>query len=278
VGLTFTQRLALDLNSKRLELPAFPDSVIRIQHALKDESKEVDDLVDILSSDPAVAAKLLQTANSAALNPRGNEITSLRMALVRMGRKIVSSVSVAFAMQQLKNNQSYTQAQHARLESIWNSSVDVAAISHVLAKKLTRLSADEALLAGLLHVLGHLYVFTRAMEEEDLSPEELDAIDRDWHATIAKAIVETWGMSAELVSAMEQQDDYENDHAGDVNLTDVLVCAKMLAQARSADTAAPTGQDAPALLRLGLVDSADEPASIEQFAEEIEKVRSALLG
>ena len=155
-GMRFTQRLALDLNRKNLELPAFPDSVIRIQQALKDENKGVDDLVDILSSDAAVAAKLLQTANSAALNASGNEITSLRMAIVRMGQKMVSSVSVAFAMQQLQRNDSYSPEQREVLAGIWKTSVDVASISQAIAKRLTRLNADEALLAGLLHVLGHL--------------------------------------------------------------------------------------------------------------------------
>ena len=74
----FIERLAQDLNDKRLELPAFPDSVIRIQQAVQDENKDVDDIVNILSSDPALAARLLQLANSAAMRTGGGEISDVR--------------------------------------------------------------------------------------------------------------------------------------------------------------------------------------------------------
>ena len=66
-AVSFIGRLAQDLNDKKLELPAFPDSVIRIQQAVRDENKDVEDIVNILSSDPALAARLLQLANSAAM-------------------------------------------------------------------------------------------------------------------------------------------------------------------------------------------------------------------
>ncbi len=208
-AVSFIERLVQDLNDKRLELPAFPDSVIRIQQAVKDEDKDVEDIVDILSSDPALAARLLQLANSAALRSGERDISDVRAATLRLGLKLVSSVAVSFAMRQLQRNESYSAEDRTRLEEIWNRSLDVAAVCQVVAKNFTKVSADEALLTGLLHVLGHLYVFMRAQDEVDLSPEELDSISEDWHTAIAKAIAETWGLSEGLATAMEQQEDYD---------------------------------------------------------------------
>ena len=214
-SLLLVERLAADLNDKRLELPAFPDSVVRIQQTIRDERKDIDDVVAIVSSDPALAARFLQLANSAAMRTGDAVITDVRAAVLRLGLKLVSCVAVSFATRQLERNDGYSPEDRARLEGIWKDSLDVASICHVLAKRFTRVAADEALLTGLLHVLGHLYVFLRAHDEGmELTPEELDSIAEDWHPAIAKAIAESWGMSEGLVAAMEQQKDFDTAFRG----------------------------------------------------------------
>jgi HD-like signal output (HDOD) protein len=278
-AISFIERLAQDLNDKQLELPAFPDSVIRVQQAVRDPDIDAEDIVDILSSDPALAVRLLQLANSAAMRSSGDDVSDVRTAILRLGFKLVSSVAVSFAMRQLQRNESYSAEDRTRLEAIWNRSMEVAAACQVIAKNFTKVRADEALLTGLLHLLGHLYVFMRAQEAVDLSREELDRISEDWHTAIAKAIAETWGLSEDLATAMEQQEDYDVKFTGPVTLTEILLCAKVLVQVQSGELpAAPSAAACPSLGRVGLVTDTETPVLFEQYEDEIKLVKEALQG
>jgi HD-like signal output (HDOD) protein len=78
VGFSFVERLAQDLRDERLELPAFPEAVLRIQRALQSPDTSTDDIVRILSSEPALAARLLRIANSAEFRRADANITDLR--------------------------------------------------------------------------------------------------------------------------------------------------------------------------------------------------------
>ena len=160
-GFSFVERLAQDLKDERLELPSFPEAVLRVQRALQSPDTTVDEIVRILSSEPALAARLLRIANSAEFRRMDGEITDLRKAVSRMGFNMVRSVSVAFAMRQLRRKDSYSAAVQAELEAVWRESIEIAAASYVIAKHAARANPEQALLAGLLHVLGRLYIIMR---------------------------------------------------------------------------------------------------------------------
>jgi HD-like signal output (HDOD) protein len=123
VGFGFVERLAQDLRDERLELPAFPEAVMRIQRALRSPDPSTDDVVNILSSEPALAARLLRIANSAEFRRMDQDVTDLRKAVSRMGFNMVRSVSVAFAMRQLRKKDAYTPLAQTELEHAWNESV-----------------------------------------------------------------------------------------------------------------------------------------------------------
>jgi HD-like signal output (HDOD) protein len=119
----------------------------------------------------------------------------------------------------------------------------------------------------------------RAQEEVDLSPEELDSISEDWHTAIAKAIAESWGLSEGLATAMEQQEDYDTRFSGPVALSEILLCAKILVQAQSRDLpAAPSAAQCPSLRRIGLVADTETPVSFEQYEDDVELIKKALVG
>jgi HD-like signal output (HDOD) protein len=50
----FVQGLAGDLSKDDLELPGFPDAVVRLHQDLADESKSVQDIVSQINSEPAL--------------------------------------------------------------------------------------------------------------------------------------------------------------------------------------------------------------------------------
>ena len=64
-------------------------------------------------------------------------------------------------MSQLRRAEAYKGLEQP-LDELWQWSAHVAAVSHVVAKRFTRVNADTALLGGVLHGIGKLYLLTRA--------------------------------------------------------------------------------------------------------------------
>ncbi|HNP37101.1 MAG TPA: HDOD domain-containing protein [Woeseiaceae bacterium] len=270
----FVQQLAVDLSSDNLELPMFPDSVVRMQQVFQAEEVDTDEIVRIISSDPALAARVLQLSNSPAIRGAA-EIVEVRQAVIRIGNKLVQSSAVAFALRQVEMNAGLSDDSRAELKSIWAESVEVAARCYVIAKKFTRLNADEALLMGLLSVIGRLYIFMKSQEFGALSFAELETILADWHPTIAKAIAESWNMSDELVNALETQLDNNPELGEKASLAEVLSAARVILECETSG-AAIDAREYPLLQRLGIVAHGDTSVSLEDHAEAIEEIRKGL--
>lgn len=269
-GFSFVEQLARDLKDDRLELPAFPDAVLRIQSALQSPDTDANEIVAILSSDPALAARILRTANSVAFKRADKEITDLRTAVTRMGFNMVRTIAVAFAMRQLRQRDLYSAEARDEIESIWRDSLQIATICYVIAKHYTRLNADQALLTGLLHGLGRLYIVMRA--EEIDAAVDLREVTSGWQASIGKAILDSWGLPETLQHAVEHQDELTTAMEGETSLTDVLISAKVL----SSEDAEAEVQTCPAVRRVKAVKEKDVTAVLADYEEELQSLRSSL--
>jgi HD-like signal output (HDOD) protein len=107
------QQLAIDLNTGSMESPMFPDSVVRIKKVFQAQEVNIDEVIQIISSDPALAARILQLANSSVLRAAA-EISDVRQAVIRMGNKLVQSSVVAFAIRQIEQNETLTDSSRVR--------------------------------------------------------------------------------------------------------------------------------------------------------------------
>jgi HD-like signal output (HDOD) protein len=169
-------------------------------------------------------------ANSAALNISGKPVVDLRAAVTRVGLNVVRSSTIAFAMQQLQRS-AMLKGLEKPLEALWEKTTLVAALSFVVARRLTNVNADAAMLAGLLHSIGRLYILTRASRHRALFNDAASyhAIERDWHLGIATALLENWQVPDEIIAAVRDCEDLAREPRGTVNLTDVLVAASLIA-------------------------------------------------
>jgi HD-like signal output (HDOD) protein len=225
----FVQSLAAELSRGKVDLPSFPDIVPRVRQVLADDSVTPAKIVRVVSSEPALAARLLQIANSAALNFSGKAVTDLRTAVARLGFNMVRSASIAFAMSQLKQAHALDGLEQP-LDELWRRSASVAAMSHAVARRFTRVNPDTALLAGLLHGVGELYILTRTKQHPQLlaNASLYHAIVHDWHASIAQAVLENWEMAEEVVAAVREFEILDREHEGPADLTDVLAVSYLL--------------------------------------------------
>ncbi len=171
--LRFISQLADELNSRRLVLPSFPDVALRVRQALEAEHCTADTLARVVHSEPALAARLLKVANSALLNRGGPPVTDLRTAIARLGFDMVRNAATAVAVEQLLLGREH-QDIRAELERLWRHSVAVSALAYVLAGQCRGVNRDEALLAGLMHDIGRLYVHARARDFPALAAQPDD--------------------------------------------------------------------------------------------------------
>ena len=225
----FVQALATELSSGKVELPGFPDIVARVQHVLADDNCSTDKVVKVLGTEPVLAGQLMSVANSAALNPSGKTIADLRTAVARVGLNTVRTATIAYAVRLLRAGAELKNIA-GPLNDLWQRNVLVASISYVLARKRTQVNPDTALLTGLLHGVGRLYIMTRAARHPALfaNPSTYQLIERDWHLSIATALLENWEIAPEIVAAVRDSEDYAREQRGAASLTDVLVAANMI--------------------------------------------------
>lgn len=274
----FVKSLAAELSKGPVELPSVPDIVLKLQRTLSDENVSNDTVVMVVGAEPMLAGKLMTMANSAALNTSGRKIADLRTAVARVGFNIVRSAALSFAIEQLRRAEEFRDLQ-APLDALWKNSVQIAALSHVLARRFTSLNGDAALLAGLMHNVGRIYILTRASKVPALMADRLtyNSMVRDWHSNVAKAVLENWRVADEIVDAVTCYEDLDREARGPVTLTDVLSLAVLLEQKRTALAPEPDENFMKGLRRLQLAPG-DCNSVIEESAEEIAALKSALGG
>jgi HD-like signal output (HDOD) protein len=225
------EALTVELAGEKIDLPSFPDVATRVRRALTNEQVDVEQVVTIVSAEPALAARLLQLANSAALNPNGRRLADLRTAVSRIGFNMARSAAIAFAMSQLRRAEAY-KGVHEPLADLWQQSVHVAAMCHLVAKRFTQVNADTALLAGLLQSVGKLYLLTRIVRFPAVhaDPGTYQRVVAEWHVRLAQAILRNWELSDDIVAAVALGESAWREHTGVTDLGDVLAIAGMLAQ------------------------------------------------
>ena len=270
----FVEGLASDLNKGDLELPMFSGTAVRIQKAFQADEANIDEITRLISSDPAIAARVLELANSAAI--RGTrQITDLRQAVVRMGDKLVQSSVLIFALRQMQRNDALSDQSKTKLRAIWVESVELAARCYVIAKEYTKLNANEALLTGLLSVVGRLYILLKSQECGVEDDAELEQVLADWHPAISKAIGESWNMSDELVNALEQQLETDPPLQENATIAEVLCAAKLILLYDSTDELL-VASEYPLLQRLGIANHGDTSVTLAEHAEALNNIRQGL--
>jgi len=254
VGFEFVQALAGELSSGKIDLPSFPEVATRVRQLLNDPHCSVDQLVRVVGSEPALAARLMLVANASSFNRSGKQITDLRTAINRIGHSMVRSASMAFAMSQLRRGAKLEKLQ-SRLNKLWQRSTRVAAFAYVLARTCSTVNPDEALLAGMMHGIGKLYIMTRAAQHPQLFTDHvtLDEILGQWHASIGKAILENWEFPESMCAAIGEQDEHGREGEIEPDLRDIVAIAILMASYPAAIPNLELALDGlPPTARLGL--------------------------
>ncbi|MAZ66717.1 MAG: histidine kinase [Kangiellaceae bacterium] len=271
----FCQKLLDDIENDRLVLPTLPEVALRIREAMDDPNVSVNRLADAISSDAALSARLIRVANSALI--RGVvKVDNLQTAITRMGLTFVRNLATGLAMEQMF--QATNDLVDAKLREVWQHSIEVASICHVLAKHYTRLPPDQATLIGLVHEIGILPILTAAEERPDFltDAQALDRIIAKIHPRIGQAILETWGFPEELSCVPTQYLEFSRD-AETPDYADIVTVASLQTFAGSNHPLAQVDwNNVSSFHRLGLASDV-EVTEIEGISEEVEEAKEVLM-
>lgn len=162
--------------AKRGEL-VFPTNVaasLKIQEALDDPDCSVDAAAKLVLNEPLLASRVVAIANSAAYN-RGNDVTNVKAAVGRVGFRILRAIVASLVMRQLAGTSKNNQVKRI-MNQLWHHSAQVASLSRVIARRITKVDPDTAMFAGIVHEVGNFYLLSRVDEYPELidfdSPEE----------------------------------------------------------------------------------------------------------
>jgi hypothetical protein len=156
----FVEKLAAVLSGGELELPFLPDVAIRVRALMDDPDCSIQKLGKALSTEPALVARLTRMANSAMPSRTGNQVTEITAAVSRLGFELVRNASWTYALAQMQR-QNELQPVADQLAGLWREATDVAALAFVVARETNTGQPDEALMAGMTHNVGAVYILSR---------------------------------------------------------------------------------------------------------------------
>lgn len=220
-------QLYQELKNDSLVLPSLPDVAVRVGRALKDETSDAHQIAEIAQTDPAIAAKLVKAANS-AMYGGSNKVDSCTAAVIRLGTELTHKLVMTFAVKELFNTSSPLLKR--RMKKLWNHSVKVAAISHVLAKKLGKFDAEHALLAGLVHDIGVLAILNYALDfpEAQENKQILDSTIKSLRGEIGSLILRDWGFPEGLPEVAADAENWmRSPDTSRPDYSDVVIIAQL---------------------------------------------------
>jgi len=271
----FFESLQTAIKENKITLPTLPEVALKVRDAVEQENVTAHEIADMVATDAALSARLLQVANSPLYRGRV-PIESIQMAITRLGYKLVRSLVVSLAMKQIF--QATSDTLDTRLRSMWEQSVEVAAISRVLSQNIPHLDREQAMLAGLIHNIGSLPILTWADSYTDLMEDEvaLDELVRELTPPIGKQILTLWEFPESLIKVAEEAFNLQYDSGPQADYADIVIVAR-LQSSHTDQIASPADWiNVPAFLKVGL-DPEVELIEIEGVAEDIESVQETFL-
>lgn len=247
-----------------LVFPTSVNAVLRLQMALADPDCEMDDVIRKVLGEPLLAARTVALANAAVFNRGGTPVTSVRSAVQRVGYRNLYTMAAAMVVRQFGARIQDPQLR-AQADQLWRHTAHVAALAHVIGRRLTASDPDTALFAGIVHEAGGFYLLSRADEIPGLLDDPADWMGAA-HEIIAREMMKKLCIPEPVSQAIVSLRGATLTPPP-LGLRDTLLIAKRLAPVPSPFAAGESPSlegfiDDNALLEQILRESSDEAASM----------------
>ncbi|MFP6581077.1 MAG: HDOD domain-containing protein [Candidatus Hydrogenedentota bacterium] len=186
-------------------LPALPNTVRAVQAAMNDKQSSATDVIERITMDPPIAAKVLSVANSAAYG-FPNQVDSIDLAVALLGLRETYSIVLSAAVMNL-----FEKGSKFNYRVYWEEAMNVAAASQLIAKGCGRASGKSYFTAGLLHDIGRIALLETDPEnytrvDSTLTGEELIKAEQECvglsHTEAGYELASNWNLPDEISEAI----------------------------------------------------------------------------
>ncbi|WP_426113405.1 HDOD domain-containing protein [Massilia sp. PWRC2] len=218
------------------ELPCLPQLVMELQQSMQSDDIDAHALAARITLDSALAAKILQLANSSFYGV-SNRITTVQQAVSVLG---FHSIRTLLTTCSITSSFTADEAGARHFTEFWRHAIATAVCARVLAPHLA-LPAENAFTAGLLHDIGILVLVTefpveyqqvlayRKAHDSLLITAELAVLGID-HARVGCALAAHWRFPAAIEDAVGGH--HQDGFAGQpLTLTGLICLASIVAHA-----------------------------------------------
>jgi HD-like signal output (HDOD) protein len=196
------------------ELPTLPEVLFKVQALVNSDEGNASTLARITEQDPSLTTKILKVANSSYFGPVGQRISSLPLAVARIGfnevRNIVTAISCIKQFSKRSNLLDY--------KTFWRHSLTAGYLTKIIADTAQiRCAAQDRqffFLAGLLHDIGILIfdqffhdefeqIIDYALKKEcSFLSAELQVAGKETHQVVGSALLELWKIDPAVISGV----------------------------------------------------------------------------
>jgi len=216
---------------KDVEIPPLPKAVTRLIQEINNPEPDIDRLAELISSTAGVAAKVIQTVNSALFSLR-MPVTNVKHAVSLLGLQQIRSITLACATMDALPKPKST---FFDPEAFWTDSLLQAMLSRSFAKNLFQKQSEDVFTASLLTDVAIpvlLCVWSEYYEpvikEWRQSPRRLSEIEREhfgWdHAQAGAWISQAWGFPEEMVCYLAAHN-LSREKINELELADTIASA-----------------------------------------------------
>ena len=257
-----------------LKLPTMPEVAVHLRKITQDPEVGIPEVVKAVQMDPVVAGKLIHVATS-PLFRGATPVKTIKDAVVRLGLKTTCSLAVSLALRDVYRVKSAMLRERSR--EVWEHTLQISALSYILARKCTPLDAERALLAGLVHDVGVLPILAHAQEAELAGKtQELEDAIENLRGPVGVMVVNSWELDTDFATIVTEAEDWGRNNAEQADYCDLVVAAHLLSLV--SQTGGQIAEGVPALEKLGLTGGEEAAASqfLQDGDEEIRIVKQLL--
>lgn len=230
----FLEQLYGSLRENTLILPTLPEMALHIRDLAEDERTTISDISRAINKDPALAARVVQLANSPAFRTR-TPFNSVDAAVLRLGTSMIKNIVTGMVMEQLFQSTSEVTDQMLRI--YWGHAMEVAEKAMGLAVEHRHLHLDQAMLAGLVHDIGVLPILSLAEEYPILLENQamLKRLIQKAHSQVGTAILAHWNFSDELITVAQEHENLAYTQDGACDYAELIIVADLISDHRHHD-------------------------------------------
>lgn len=188
------KQIAKRIAEGKVDIPAVPDIMTKLNDAMAKDNISVHDLVKILMADQILTSKILKVVNSAFYSP-SSEITSLQQALIFMGLKSVLSIVTVHTLSSISPGNA------DEVKEILRHSLFCAFIAKKIAIAL-RLDPEEAFVCGLLHDIGKTVILNMVTDCK-INDEMKRELLHEYHPHVGFILGSAWNFSEVIKNSIK---------------------------------------------------------------------------